>query len=80
MKDELRGEEGGFYTPAFAKSYNELERSFDYEINHNPVMRENASDYSLWQIGIFDDETGEFIPKLIKGVTGHTVKRKEIEE
>ena len=44
-------------------------RSFDYAMTENPIMRFKPSDFSLWYLGSYDDQTGiiePVSPKKIK--------------
>ena len=44
-------------------------RSFDYAMTENPIMRFKPSDFSLWYLGTYDDQTGiigSVPPKKIK--------------
>lgn len=71
VKDELSGT---FLQPTFAGTLDEIKRSFKYQINNNPIWRDNPSDFSLYNIGEFDDQTGEIISSVYKEVSGHTLK------
>lgn len=58
VKDELTG---AFMTPIFLKGKTWKEqalRIFKHQINEIPIWRSNSSDYSLFLLGIFNEETG----------------------
>lgn len=74
VKDELTGT---FLQPTFGENIDALKRIFTTQINTIAIWKENASDFSLYQLGYFDQETGEIIPEVIKLVSGHSVLRKE---
>lgn len=77
VKDELAGENGTFFKPAIEKDLIYIERAFEYSVNHEAIMKDNASDFSLYKIGYFDDETGQIEPMYQKLVTGTTVLRRD---
>ena len=77
IRDELAGENGEFKTPMVLSSYQEAERIFAHLVNSDELWRDNASDFSLWKLGEFDTNTGKIVSDPVKGVTGHTVLRKE---
>lgn len=58
VKDELTGT---FMTPIFIKGKTWKEqalRIFKHQVNEIPIWRSNASDYSLFLLGIFNENTG----------------------
>lgn len=74
VKDELTQ---SFLEPTFVGEIKEAERLFQYQINNIPLWKDNASDYSLYYLGSFDQETGYISSSLEKITSGHTVLRKE---
>lgn len=74
VKDELTGT---FLQPTFGENIEALKRIFTTQINTIAIWKENSSDFSLYQLGFFDQETGEIIPEVVKLVSGHSVLRKE---
>lgn len=78
VKDELAG---SYLQPTFIESKAEALRIFQHQINNIPLWKDNASDFSLYYIGIYDAETGHVIgaPELEKIASGHSVLRKETE-
>lgn len=58
VKDELTNT---FMQPIFIKGKNNMEqatRLFAYQVNNTPIWKDNPSDYSLFHLGNFDEETG----------------------
>ena len=53
-----------FNRPFYTVSVGQAHRSFSDEVNRkaddNPMFK-HASDFSLWHLGSFDDETGRFV-------------------
>lgn len=75
VKDELTNT---FLQPTFGDNLDSLTRIFKTQINTLPIWKDNPTDFSLYQIGHFDQETGEIIPDLLKITSGHSVlDRKE---
>lgn len=53
-----------FFRPVFAPTVGAAIRSFQDEINRNEPNNELAKhpeDYDLYQLGVFDEETGQFV-------------------
>lgn len=74
VKDELTNT---FLQPTFGENEDALKRIFKTQINTIPIWKDNPTDFSLYNIGHFDQETGEIIPDLYKIISGHTVKERE---
>lgn len=74
VKDELSET---FLAPVFAKSEEEIIRLFDYQINNTPLWKENPSDFSIYQLGDYNEITGEVRANLRKIASGKSVWRKE---
>lgn len=70
VKDELSGE---FLLPGLFNSESLAKRSFKTEVNSNPLWKDNSSDFSLFKLGEFDNETGEIVPTVEKIVGGRSV-------
>lgn len=70
VKDELANE---FLLPGLFKDENLAKRSFKTEVCNNPLWKENSSDFSLFKLGSFDNETGEIVSKVEKIVGGRSV-------
>lgn len=70
VKDELANE---FLLPGLFKDENLAKRSFKTEVCNNPLWKENSSDFSLFGLGTFDNETGEIVSKVEKIVGGRSV-------
>lgn len=66
-----------FLTPIFVRNIGEAHRSFEWQINNTPIWKDNPSDFSLYRLGFFDEETGEIRIDSEKLVNGHSVRRKE---
>lgn len=77
VKDELTNT---FLQPTFAEDEREIERIFTYQINNTPIWKENPSDFSLYHLGTFDQETGELKKDVYKMIGGMAVWRKEKEK
>lgn len=73
VKDELAET---FYAPSLFNTEAEATRNFKTAINNNPIWRDNASDFSLYKLGEFDDVTGMITSELHKVCSGHSVKTK----
>lgn len=52
-------------------------RAFSLGISRGQIPAENASDYALYHIGHFDDNSGEFLPEKPRFVIGGTSPAKE---
>lgn len=74
VKDELSEV---YMTPIFVEKESQAIRSFTWQINNTPIWDDNASDFSLFCLGSFDDKTGDFKSDQHKVVSGHSVRRKE---
>lgn len=70
----------GFTTPDFKINEQVALRDFDYIVNNQTgLLNAKPEDYSLFLVGEFNTDTGEFIPcekKLI--VEGVSIIRKEV--
>lgn len=50
-----------FGRPFFVRAVGEAVRSFQMEVNDpKSALHQNATDYALFEIGVFDDQTGLF--------------------
>ena len=58
VKDELTNK---FMQPTFIESENEALRLFKFQVNSIDLWKMNASDYSLFKIGTYDQATGTVI-------------------
>lgn len=56
VKDNLTN---GFMAPTTIRSDEEAKRSFKTQVNNIDIWRDNPSDFSLYKVGYYDDETGE---------------------
>ena len=72
VRDELADT---FYAPSLFNTEAEAKRNFATAINQNPIWHDNASDYSLFKLGTYDDTTGLITAELEKIVSGHSVKK-----
>lgn len=77
VKDELTQK---FLQPTFGENEDAVIRIFKTQINSLPIWKDNPSDFSLYQVGTFTEETGEIEPAYHKICSGHTVKIMEGEE
>lgn len=76
VKDEMTGK---FMSPMFTED-NELSdslaiREFGSNLNNIRLWKDNANDYSLYKVGIFDDESGAESIALEKVASGRSVLR-----
>lgn len=75
VKDELSE---GFLQPTFIASKEEALRLFKQQVNSIPLWKDNASDFSLYWLGTFDEETGTIIGDLpVKIAGGRSVLKGE---
>ena len=58
VKDELTNK---FMQPTFIENENEALRLFKFQINDIGLWKANASDYSLFKIGTYDQASGTVI-------------------
>lgn len=73
VKDELTET---FLQPQFGENKDALLRIFSHQINTIPLWKENASDFSLYSLGTFDESTGMFTSSITKIISGHAVLKK----
>lgn len=72
VKDELTQ---AYLQPTFGQSIDELKRIFQTQIKTVPIWRENPSDFSLYLLGTFNQETGVFISCIEKIMSGYIAKQ-----
>lgn len=77
VKDELTGT---FLQPNFGETIAELERVFKYQINSIDLWKFNCSDYTLYKLGTFNQDTGELNPCIERLVNGRAVLETKKEE
>lgn len=74
VKDELTGK---FLQPFFIGDSETTEkeaiRIFSNNINNISLWKDNANDYSLFQIGAMDDNTGTIVSQVDKIIGGRAV-------
>lgn len=70
VKDELANR---FLAPTLMNSEAEAKRQFKSQINNINLWKDNASDFSLFALGTYNDETGELICKVEKITGGRAV-------
>ena len=74
VKDELNGK---FMSPIFVEEGDYAEpnaiRQFKSNINNIQLWKDNADDFSLYRVGIFDDESGAYSTPLEKVASGRSV-------
>lgn len=66
-----------FMQPTFIESDDEAIRLFTYQINNINLWRDNPSDYELYKLGSYDNESGELNSRIEKLIKGTSVIRKE---
>lgn len=74
VKDELTDT---FLQPTYGENDLEITRLFAYQINNTPIWKDNPSDYSLYRLGTFNEETGEIESKVERLTGGRAVWKKE---
>ena len=70
VKDELTGV---FYAPMYFKTEVEAARYFKTQMNNTPNCKYNASDYAIYKLGTFNEETGVFTSNVSKEIGGRSV-------
>ena len=70
VKDELTGV---FLQPNFGTNTEEMIRLFRYQIRNTPLWKSNASDFSLYKLATYNQETGEIIPSFEKLINGRAM-------
>lgn len=74
VKDELTGT---FMQPTYGENLDALKRIFATQVNTIAIWKENPTDFSLYKLGTFDQETGVMISDIEKMSSGLSVLRKE---
>lgn len=74
VKDELTGK---FMNPMFIEKDDQSDklaiRQFKSNLNNIQLWKDNPNDYSLYLVGLFDDENGTEATPLNKIVSGRSV-------
>lgn len=73
IKDEL----SEFASPVTIQDEANAKRFFRYQVENTKIMADNPEDFSIWEIGEFNSETGEMLcwtPKLIERAKSTTRK------
>lgn len=70
VKDELTQT---FLKPAHFDTEEEAKRMFKSQINNIELWKDNSSDFSLYKVGTWDNETGTLIPIIEKIINGRSV-------
>lgn len=77
VKDELTGK---FMNPMYVEETEDkemadrlAERQFRSNMNEIKLWKDNPNDYSLYIVGIFDDETGAEATSITKVIGGRSV-------
>lgn len=79
IRDELTG---NFFQPTFFKGKHwkeEAQRVFEYNINNIPIWKSNPSNFNMYLLGFFNEETGILFSnnELNMLFTGTSLVRKE---
>lgn len=81
VKDELTGK---LMSPMFVEksdiAENEAIRQFRSNINNIKLWKDNPSDFSLYLVGSFNDETGAASTAITKVISGRSVVNVSDEE
>lgn len=70
VKDELTNR---FNAPIMMLNDDEAKRAFKSQVNNIQIWKDNPSDFSLYKVGTFCEETGEIIYKPEKLAGGRSV-------
>lgn len=70
VKDELQGK---YKTPAYVTKEEEIIRNFKWQVNETPIWKSNPADFTLWKLGTFDDESGQFVSDIHMIMNGRSV-------
>ena len=57
----------------YYKSEAEAKRHFKTQMNNNSNWKYNSSDYALYRLGTFNEETGVFTSEVTKEINGRSV-------
>lgn len=69
-----------FMNPALSQDDNVATRQFRSNINHIPLWQDNPSDFDLWCLGSFNEETGEIVYKPRKVINGRSCLNAKIQD
>lgn len=69
-----------FMNPALSQDDNVATRQFRSNINHIPLWQDNPSDFDLWNLGSFNEETGEIIYNPKKVINGRSCLNAKIQD
>ena len=58
VKDKCMGE---MLQPTFVHNQEEAKRLFKYQIENNPIWKANPEQFELYDLGLFDSESGNII-------------------
>lgn len=70
VKDELTSH---FLAPVMMLNEDEAKRQFKSQVNNIQLWKDNPSDFSLYKLGSFDEDTGEILYKPEKIIGGRSV-------
>lgn len=70
VKDELTSH---FLAPVMMMNEDEAKRQFKSQVNNIQLWKDNPSDFSLYKLGSFDEDTGEILYKPEKIIGGRSV-------
>lgn len=76
VKDELTKT---FMQPTFGDNMDAIKRIFTTQVRTLPIWKDNPTDFSLYLLGYFNQETGEIVSNIEKIASGYYYK-KENEE
>lgn len=75
VKDELNG---SYHNPMFLQTGETTEREairiFKSTINNTPIWKDTPQDFTLYYLGAFDTNTGEFRNEKKEIINGRSVK------
>lgn len=58
VKDKTMGE---FMNPMFVHNQEEAKRLFKYQLTSNPIWKDNAEQFEMYDLGLLDTQTGNII-------------------
>lgn len=70
VKDELTSH---FLAPVMMLNEDEAKRQFKSQVNNIQLWKDNPSDFSLYKLGSFDEDSGEILYKPEKIIGGRSV-------
>ena len=70
VKDEMTSQH---LAPVMMRNEDEAKRQFKTQVNNIQLWKDNPSDFSLYRLGTFDEDSGEILYKPEKIIGGRSV-------